>query len=135
GNHPSQVTRGLDHASRVYPACSLKTPKSSKPEFGGPSFREKGMDCRVKPGNDGCGPSPSGTTSAIFSFEIRRGHAARRHEPPGPTTERGMAEPGKVPRDDPHVPPRPQPGGIAARARAAAGAPYLADLNPEHRLT
>jgi DNA helicase-2/ATP-dependent DNA helicase PcrA len=45
-----------------------------------------------------------------------------------------MAEPGKVPRDDPHVPPRPQPGGIAARARAAAGAPYLADLNPEQRL-
>jgi DNA helicase II / ATP-dependent DNA helicase PcrA len=32
------------------------------------------------------------------------------------------------------VPPRPQPGGIAARARAAAGAPYLADLNPEQRL-
>jgi DNA helicase II / ATP-dependent DNA helicase PcrA len=92
------------------------------------------MDCRVKPGNDGCGPSPSGTTSAIFSFEIRRGHAARRHEPPELTTERGMAEPGKVPRDDPHVPPRPQPGGIAARARAAAGAPYLAGLNPEQRL-
>lgn len=45
-----------------------------------------------------------------------------------------MAEPGKVPRDDPHVPPRPRPGGIAARARAAAGAPYLADLNPEQRL-
>ena len=45
-----------------------------------------------------------------------------------------MAEPGKVPRDDPHVPPRPQPGGIAARARAAAGAPYLAGLNPEQRL-
>ena len=45
-----------------------------------------------------------------------------------------MAEPGKVPRNDPHVPPRPQPGGIAARARAAAGAPYLAGLNPEQRL-
>src|SRR5262245_41653660 len=45
-----------------------------------------------------------------------------------------MAEPGKVPRDDVHVPPRPQPGGIAARARAAAGAPYLAGLNPEQRL-
>jgi DNA helicase-2/ATP-dependent DNA helicase PcrA len=27
-----------------------------------------------------------------------------------------------------------KPGGIAARARAAAGAPYLADLNPEQRL-
>ena len=27
----------------------------------------------------------------------------------------------------------PQEGGIAARARAAAGAPYLADLNPEQR--
>jgi len=45
-----------------------------------------------------------------------------------------MAEPGKAPRDDPHVPPMPQPGGIAARARAAAGAPYLNDLNPEQRL-
>jgi DNA helicase-2/ATP-dependent DNA helicase PcrA len=45
-----------------------------------------------------------------------------------------MTEPGKAPRDDPHVPPRPQPGGIAARARAAAGAPYLTDLNPEQRL-
>jgi len=30
--------------------------------------------------------------------------------------------------------PGPTPGGIAARARAAAGAPYLADLNPEQRL-
>ncbi len=45
-----------------------------------------------------------------------------------------MAEPGKFPRDDSHVPPMPQPGGIAARARAAAGAPYLKDLNPEQRL-
>ena len=41
-----------------------------------------------------------------------------------------MAEPGKSPRDDSTVPPMPQPGGIAARARAAAGAPYLNDLNP-----
>jgi DNA helicase-2/ATP-dependent DNA helicase PcrA len=45
-----------------------------------------------------------------------------------------MAEPGKAPREDPHAPPAPQPGGIAARARAAAGAPYLKDLNPEQRL-
>src|SRR6266699_853283 len=45
-----------------------------------------------------------------------------------------MAEPGKAPRDDPHAPPMPQPGGIAARARAAALAPYLKDLNPEQRL-
>src|SRR5436189_1668910 len=45
-----------------------------------------------------------------------------------------MTEPGKTPREDPPVPPRPQPGGIAARARAAAGAPYLAGLNPEQRL-
>ena len=45
-----------------------------------------------------------------------------------------MAEPGKSPRDDSTVPPMPQPGGIAARARAAAGAPYLNDLNPEQRL-
>jgi DNA helicase II / ATP-dependent DNA helicase PcrA len=45
-----------------------------------------------------------------------------------------MAEPGKAPRHDPHAPPLPQPGGIAARARAAALAPYLHDLNPEQRL-
>src|SRR6266404_1910463 len=45
-----------------------------------------------------------------------------------------MAEPGKTPRHDPHAPPMPQPGGIAARARAAALAPYLQDLNPEQRL-
>ena len=44
-----------------------------------------------------------------------------------------MAEPGKSPRDDSAVPPLPRPGGIAARARAAAGAPYLNDLNPEQR--
>ena len=45
-----------------------------------------------------------------------------------------MAEPGKSPRDESTVPPMPQPGGIAARARAAAGTPYLNDLNPEQRL-
>src|SRR6476469_8446485 len=44
-----------------------------------------------------------------------------------------MAEPGKSPRDDNDVPPQPRPGGIADRARAAAGAPYLDDLNPEQR--
>ncbi|MGA7490762.1 MAG: UvrD-helicase domain-containing protein, partial [Xanthobacteraceae bacterium] len=43
-----------------------------------------------------------------------------------------MADPGKLPRDDSPV--APQPGGIAARARAAAGAPYLKDLNAEQRL-
>ena len=45
-----------------------------------------------------------------------------------------MAEPGKSPRDDSAVPPLPRPGGIADRARAVAGAPYLNDLNPEQRL-
>src|SRR6516164_4986568 len=55
-------------------------------------------------------------------------------QPSGSSTERGMAEPGKAPRHDPHAPPMPQPGGIAARARAAVLAPYLQDLNPEQRL-
>jgi DNA helicase II / ATP-dependent DNA helicase PcrA len=45
-----------------------------------------------------------------------------------------MAEGGKVPREDALDAPRPRPGGIAERARAAAPAPYLADLNPEQRL-
>src|SRR4030081_2680185 len=45
-----------------------------------------------------------------------------------------MAEPGKSPRDDSAVPFMPKPDGIAARARAAAGAPYLNGLNPEQRL-
>ena len=40
---------------------------------------------------------------------------------------------GNLPRDDVRVPPTPREGGIAARARAAAGASYLADLNPEQR--
>ncbi len=44
-----------------------------------------------------------------------------------------MAEPGNLPRADRPLPPTPQPGGIAERARAAAGAPYLNDLNPEQR--
>jgi DNA helicase II / ATP-dependent DNA helicase PcrA len=34
----------------------------------------------------------------------------------------------------PRVPPAPKLGGIAARASAARGAPYLNDLNPEQRL-
>jgi DNA helicase-2/ATP-dependent DNA helicase PcrA len=36
--------------------------------------------------------------------------------------------------NSPRVPPAPKPGGIAARASAARGAPYLNDLNPEQRL-
>src|SRR6202162_2725190 len=43
-----------------------------------------------------------------------------------------MAESTPTSRDFNALPPVPQPGGIAARARAAA-APYLADLNPEQR--
>jgi DNA helicase-2/ATP-dependent DNA helicase PcrA len=43
-----------------------------------------------------------------------------------------MAEPTHTSRDFNALPPVPQPGGIAARARATA-APYLADLNPEQR--
>jgi DNA helicase-2/ATP-dependent DNA helicase PcrA len=35
---------------------------------------------------------------------------------------------------EPTAPGGPAPGGIAARAQAAAGAPYLAGLNPEQRL-
>jgi ATP-dependent DNA helicase UvrD/PcrA len=45
-----------------------------------------------------------------------------------------LADPRKRDPNDNAAPPAPVPGGIAARARAAAGAPYLADLNPEQRL-
>src|SRR3981081_568567 len=44
-----------------------------------------------------------------------------------------MAEPGKLPRGPRAFPPRPQPRGIAARARSGHS-PYLSDLNPEQRL-
>ncbi|MPZ58727.1 MAG: AAA family ATPase [Rhizobiales bacterium] len=45
-----------------------------------------------------------------------------------------MAEPSKSPQhNDFFDPPAPTPGGIAARARAAAVPTYLADLNPEQR--
>src|SRR5215210_880371 len=45
------------------------------------------------------------------------------------------AEPKAWARDFGAAPaPAPAPGGIAARARATVGAPYLADLNPEQRL-
>jgi DNA helicase-2/ATP-dependent DNA helicase PcrA len=43
-----------------------------------------------------------------------------------------LADPLKHPRDSVGSP-TPAPGGIAARARAAAGAPYLDGLNPEQR--
>jgi DNA helicase-2/ATP-dependent DNA helicase PcrA len=43
-----------------------------------------------------------------------------------------MAEPNKLPI--PHDAPPPAAGGIAARARASIGAPYLAGLNPQQRL-
>jgi DNA helicase II / ATP-dependent DNA helicase PcrA len=43
-----------------------------------------------------------------------------------------LADPLKHPAD-PLIPPAPAPGGIAARARAAAAAPYLEGLNPEQR--
>ncbi|HTM75409.1 MAG TPA: UvrD-helicase domain-containing protein, partial [Pseudolabrys sp.] len=45
-----------------------------------------------------------------------------------------MAEPSKLTRStDDLTAPGPAPGGIAARARPGAGAPYLAGLNPEQR--
>jgi ATP-dependent DNA helicase UvrD/PcrA len=39
----------------------------------------------------------------------------------------------ELPKHQPVDKPTPVPGGIAERARAAAGAPYLNDLNPEQR--
>ncbi|HEY1364592.1 MAG TPA: UvrD-helicase domain-containing protein [Xanthobacteraceae bacterium] len=44
-----------------------------------------------------------------------------------------MAKPGSSLRQDVHTAPAAQPAGIGARARAAMGAPYLDDLNPEQR--
>ena len=42
--------------------------------------------------------------------------------------------PDPLKREPPQAPPPPALGGIAARARAGAAAPYLNDLNPEQRL-
>src|SRR5262245_40059242 len=65
----ARVTRGLDHASRIYPTCALKCPKSGKPDFGWSIFFERrfreedGLPGhkpvyarfqRAMPGNDGC---------------------------------------------------------------------------------
>src|SRR6266436_2657141 len=61
---------------------------------------------------------------AIFDLEIRRPIARR-------ATDLKMAEPANPLRNINALPPLPQPGGIAARARAAP--PYLSDLNPEQR--
>jgi DNA helicase-2/ATP-dependent DNA helicase PcrA len=44
-----------------------------------------------------------------------------------------LADPFEHPSLSPAPAPAPAPGGIAARARAATGAPYLAGLNPEQR--
>ena len=44
-----------------------------------------------------------------------------------------MADPSRPAPIAPLAPPAPSGGGIAARARAASGAPYLAGLNPEQR--
>src|ERR1700692_1412896 len=71
-----------------------------------------------------CAPS-----SAIFDLEIRPQSGPRRMNL---KISLKMAESTHTPRDFNALPPLPQPGGIAARARAAA-APYLADLNPEQR--
>jgi hypothetical protein len=52
------VTRGLDHASRIYPTCVFEVPKSGEPDFGAvhPCFAitsySKAMDARVKPAHD-----------------------------------------------------------------------------------
>ena len=70
--------------------------------------------------------------SAILARDSPR-HAARRPERrsitepewPNRANRRAMTAPCRRCR---------KPGGIAARARAAAGAPYLNDLNPEQRL-
>src|SRR3954453_11816516 len=77
-------------------------------------------------------PSPFAPASAILARDSPPYAACRCLRRPHHGTR--MAEPGKSPRDDSAVPPLPRPGGIADRARAAAGAPYLNDLNPEQRL-
>ena len=64
GAYPfSGVTRGLDHASRIYPTCALKHRNRVNPISDGPSASQerfaKKMDCRVKPGNDRGGSAPT----------------------------------------------------------------------------
>src|SRR5262249_61995649 len=79
-------------------------------------------------------PSPMRANKCHPWLEFHRDHASRRRQPARPITEPGRADRGNAPRPAPQAPPMPQPGGIAARAQAAALAPYLQDLNPEQRL-
>src|SRR5258707_5332630 len=82
--------------------------------------------------------SPSSARSAIFRREIRDHTSAcqqgrpSRNERASKVAHHGMrmSEPANL-ASEVHLP---KAGGIAARARAATGAPYLANLNPEQRL-
>jgi DNA helicase II / ATP-dependent DNA helicase PcrA len=76
------------------------------------------------------GLSRFGRANAIFALQ-----SARQPRQPALLVwhlDLRMAEPRKTTSDDLTAPP-PRPGGVAARAQAAHGAPYLADLNPEQR--
>jgi hypothetical protein len=76
------VTRGLDHASRIYPTCALNAPKLGKPDFGWSiALRKKlfakEMDGRVKPGHDGLRRQPglSEANSGADDPRVRLVHA------------------------------------------------------------
>src|SRR6478736_75018 len=74
----------------------------------------------------------SGLENGTCECHLCYGRIIRRPQPPLPDN---MAEPKRNdPRNDPApLSPQPVAGGIAARALAGIGAPYLRDLNPEQR--
>jgi hypothetical protein len=65
---PTGVTRGLDHASRIYPTCAFEVPKSGKPDFGAvhrssQTALANKMDCRLEAGNDDKDSDPAAKTA------------------------------------------------------------------------
>jgi DNA helicase-2/ATP-dependent DNA helicase PcrA len=75
--------------------------------------------------------SHSGRRDAIFALQIRSSIHMAMPPPPGGVSRNMPPDRNSMSSDPLHS--TPIPGGIAARARAAAAPPYLSGLNPEQR--